>query len=228
MAGYANSSSSSVAQGTGYRSTGSVNGYSLGVYGTWFEQGREETGVYVDSWLQYSWFNNEVSGEGLTTEKYDSKGFSASVESGYTFQVGQSEHQNYFIQPKAQVVWMGVKADSHTETNGTVVTGEGNNNIQTRLGVKAFISPIPKDDKGSTPTFKPYVETNWIHNTKDFGTTLDGMTVKQAGAGNVAELKVGVEGQINNKLNLWGNVGQQVGNNGYSDSSITLGVKYNF
>ncbi|OVZ91638.1 autotransporter outer membrane beta-barrel domain-containing protein [Yersinia kristensenii] len=228
MAGYANSSSSSVAQGTGYRSTGSANGYSLGVYGTWFEQGREETGVYVDSWLQYSWFNNEVSGEGLTTEKYDSKGFSASVESGYTFQVGQSEHQNYFIQPKAQMVWMGVKADSHTETNGTVVTGEGNNNIQTRLGVKAFISPIPKEDKGSTPTFKPYVEANWIHNTKDFGTTLDGMTVKQAGAGNVAELKVGVEGQINNKLNLWGNVGQQVGNNGYSDSSITLGVKYNF
>ncbi|WP_145514957.1 autotransporter outer membrane beta-barrel domain-containing protein [Yersinia massiliensis] len=228
MAGYANSSSSSVAQGTGYRSTGSANGYSLGVYGTWFEQGREATGVYVDSWLQYSWFNNEVSGEGLTTEKYDSKGFSASVESGYTFQVGQSEHQNYFIQPKAQMVWMGVKADSHTETNGTVVTGEGNNNIQTRLGVKAFISPIPKEDKGSTPTFKPYVEANWIHNTKDFGTTLDGMTVKQAGAGNVAELKVGVEGQINNKLNLWGNVGQQVGNNGYSDSSITLGVKYNF
>ncbi|WP_145579320.1 autotransporter outer membrane beta-barrel domain-containing protein [Yersinia massiliensis] len=228
MAGYANSSSSSVAQGTGYRSTGSANGYSLGVYGTWFEQGREETGVYVDSWLQYSWFNNEVSGEGLTTEKYDSKGFSASVESGYTFQVGQSEHQNYFIQPKAQMVWMGVKADSHTETNGTVVTGEGNNNIQTRLGVKAFISPIPKEDKGSTPTFKPYVEANWIHNTKDFGTTLDGMTVKQAGAGNVAELKVGVEGQINNKLNLWGNVGQQVGNKGYSDSSITLGVKYNF
>ncbi|WP_145566075.1 autotransporter outer membrane beta-barrel domain-containing protein [Yersinia massiliensis] len=228
MAGYANSSSSSVAQGTGYRSTGSANGYSLGVYGTWFEQGREATGVYVDSWLQYSWFNNEVSGEGLTTEKYDSKGFSASVESGYTFQVGQSEHQNYFIQPKAQMVWMGVKADSHTETNGTVVTGEGNNNIQTRLGVKAFISPIPKEDKGSTPTFKPYVEANWIHNTKDFGTTLDGMTVKQAGAGNVAELKVGVEGQINNKLNLWGNVGQQVGNNGYSDSSITLGVKYHF
>ncbi|WP_145590055.1 autotransporter outer membrane beta-barrel domain-containing protein [Yersinia aleksiciae] len=228
MAGYANSSSSSVAQGTGYRSTGSVDGYSVGMYGTWFAEGQEQTGAYVDSWLQYSWFNNQVSGEGLTTEKYDSKGFTASVESGYAFKVGQSAKQNYFIQPKAQVVWMGVKADSHTETNGTVVTGEGNNNIQTRLGVKAFISPIPSADKANTPAFKPYVETNWIHNTKDFGTTLDGMTVKQAGAANVAELKLGVEGQINKQLNLWGNVGQQVGNNGYSDSSIALGVKYNF
>ncbi|WP_145559401.1 autotransporter outer membrane beta-barrel domain-containing protein [Yersinia mollaretii] len=228
MAGYGNSSSSTVAQGTGYRSTGSVDGYSVGMYGTWFEQGQEQTGAYVDSWLQYSWFNNQVSGEGLETEKYDSKGFTASVEGGYAFNVGQSANQNYFIQPKAQVVWMGVKADSHTETNGTVVTGEGNNNIQTRLGVKAFISPIPTAEKANVPAFKPYVEANWIHNTKDFGTTLDGMTVKQAGAANVAELKVGVEGQVNKQLNLWGNVGQQVGNNGYSDSSITLGVKYNF
>lgn len=228
MAGYANSSSSSVAQETGYRSNGSVDGYSVGVYGTWFADSQDNTGAYVDTWLQYSWFNNQVDGQDLTTEKYDSKGFTAAVESGYAFKVGQSVNQNYFIQPKAQVVWMGVKADSHTETNGTVVSGEGNNNIQTRLGVKAFISPIPTAEKANVPAFKPYVEANWVHNTKDFGTTLDGITVKQAGAANIAELKLGVEGQINNKLNLWGNVGQQVGNNGYSDSSITLGVKYNF
>ncbi|WP_049612663.1 autotransporter outer membrane beta-barrel domain-containing protein, partial [Yersinia pekkanenii] len=157
-----------------------------------------------------------------------SKGFTASIESGYTFKVGESANNGYFIQPKAQMVWMGVKADSHTETNGTVVSGEGDNNIQTRLGAKAFISPIQTADKAQGPVFKPYIETNWIHNTKDFGTTLDGITVKQAGAANVAEVKLGVDGQINNKLNLWGNVGQQVGNNGYSDSSITLGVKYNF
>lgn len=228
MAGYANSSSSSVAQGTGYRSNGSVDGYSVGMYGTWFAEGQDNTGAYVDTWLQYNWFNNQVDGQDLATEKYDSKGFTAAVESGYTFKVGESANRNYFIQPKAQVVWMGVKADSHTETNGTVVSGEGNNNIQTRLGAKAFISPIQSEGVAKGPTFKPYVEANWIHNTKDFGTTLDGITVKQAGAANIAELKLGAEGQVNNKLNLWGNVGQQLGNNGYSDSSITLGIKYNF
>ncbi|HFR4114596.1 TPA: autotransporter outer membrane beta-barrel domain-containing protein, partial [Yersinia enterocolitica] len=228
MAGYANSSSSSVAQVTGYRSNGSADGYSVGMYGTWFADGQDNTGAYVDTWLQYSWFNNQVDGQDLTTERYDSKGFTAAVESGYTFKVGESAYSHYFIQPKAQVVWMGVKADSHTETNGTVVSGEGNNNIQTRLGAKAFISPILTANMAKEPTFKPYVEANWIHNTKDFGTTLDGITVKQTGAANIAELKLGVEGQINKKLNLWGNVGQQVGNNGYSDSSITLGVKYNF
>ncbi|WP_155412887.1 autotransporter outer membrane beta-barrel domain-containing protein, partial [Yersinia frederiksenii] len=52
--------------------------------------------------------------------------------------------------------------------------------------------------------------------------------VKQDGAANIAELKVGVEGQINKTVNVWGNVGQQVGNKGYSDTAVIVGVKYNF
>ncbi len=227
MAGYANSSSSTVAQVAGYRSTGSVDGYSVGIYGSWLADNADDTGAYVDSWVQYSWFDNRVSGQDLATEKYDSKGFTASVEGGYAFKVGESVNQSYFIQPKAQVVWMGVKADDHTETNGTVISGDGNGNIQTRLGAKAFINPSDKA-KVSGPAFKPFVEANWIHNTKDFGTTLDGVTVKQAGAANIAELKLGVDGQINNQLNLWGNIGQQVGSKGYSETSVVLGVKYNF
>nr|WP_145501370.1 autotransporter outer membrane beta-barrel domain-containing protein [Yersinia similis] len=227
MAGYANSSSSTVAQVAGYRSTGSVDGYSVGIYGSWLADNTDDTGVYVDSWVQYSWFDNRVSGQDLATEKYDSKGFTASVEGGYAFKVGESVNQSYFIQPKAQMVWMGVKADDHTETNGTVISGDGNGNIQTRLGAKAFINPSDKA-KASGPAFKPFVEANWIHNTKDFGTTLDGVTVKQAGTANIAELKLGVDGQINNQLNLWGNIGQQVGNKGYSETSVVLGVKYNF
>ncbi len=227
MAGYANSSSSTVAQVAGYRSTGSVDGYSVGIYGSWLADNADDTGAYVDSWVQYSWFDNRVSGQDLATEKYDSKGFTASVEGGYAFKVGESVNQSYFIQPKAQVVWMGVKADDHTETNGTVISGDGNGNIQTRLGAKAFINPSDKA-KVSGPAFKPFVEANWIHNTKDFGTTLDGVTVKQAGTANIAELKLGVDGQINNQLNLWGNIGQQVGSKGYSETSVVLGVKYNF
>ncbi|BFI65060.1 autotransporter [Yersinia pseudotuberculosis] len=227
MAGYANSSSSTVAQVAGYRSTGSVDGYSVGIYGSWLADNADDTGAYVDSWVQYSWFDNRVSGQDLATEKYDSKGFTASVEGGYAFKVGESVNQSYFIQPKAQVVWMGVKADDHTETNGTVISGDGNGNIQTRLGAKAFINPSDKA-KVSGPAFKPFVEANWIHNTKDFGTTLDGVTVKQAGTVNIAELKLGVDGQINNQLNLWGNIGQQVGSKGYSETSVVLGVKYNF
>ncbi|KGA43878.1 outer membrane autotransporter barrel domain protein [Yersinia frederiksenii ATCC 33641] len=230
MAGYGNSKSTSESRLSGYSARASVDGYSSGVYGTWYANSADKTGLYVDSWAQYSWFDNTVNGQGLAAEEYKSKGVTASVESGYTFKVGENTAKNatYFIQPKAQVTWMGVKADEHKEANGTNISGEGNGNIQTRLGVKAFMNGYAEQDKGKDLVFQPFVEANWIHNTKDFGTTMDGMTVKQAGAANIAELKLGVEGQLSKKVNLWGNVGQQVGNKGYSDTAVMLGVKYNF
>ncbi|CFR25838.1 autotransporter outer membrane beta-barrel domain-containing protein [Yersinia frederiksenii] len=230
MAGYGNSKSTTVSRISGYNAKGSIDGYSAGVYGTWYANNEDKSGLYVDSWAQYSWFNNTVEGQNLAAEEYKSKGVTASVESGYTFKVGENAAKNatYFIQPKAQVTWMGVKADDHKEANGTNVSGEGDGNIQTRLGVKAFMNGYSDQDKGKDRVFQPFIEANWIHNTKDFGTTMDGVTVKQDGAANVAEVKVGVEGQLNKQLNVWGNVGQQVGNKGYSDTAVMLGIKYNF
>ncbi|MDN0092777.1 autotransporter outer membrane beta-barrel domain-containing protein [Yersinia rohdei] len=230
MAGYANSKSTTVSQITGYSAKGSVDGYSTGVYGTWYANEAEKSGLYVDSWAQYSWFNNTVNGQDLEVEEYKAKGVTASLESGYTVKIGENAAKNatYFIQPKAQVTWMGVKSDDYQESNGTHIAGEGDGNIQTRLGVKAFMNGYSAQDKGKGRVFQPFVEANWVHNTKDFGTIMDNVTVKQAGAANIAELKVGVEGQINKNVNLWGNVGQQVGNKGYSDTAVILGVKYNF
>ncbi|HHL2459759.1 TPA: autotransporter outer membrane beta-barrel domain-containing protein [Yersinia enterocolitica] len=230
MGGYANSKSRTGASLSGYSARASVDGYSTGVYGTWYANEADKSGLYVDSWAQYSWFNNTVDGQGLNTEEYKSKGWTVSLESGYTFKVGENVAKNatYFIQPKAQMTWMGVKADDHKEVNGTRVSGEGDGNIQTRLGVKAFMNGYSEQDKGKDRVFQPFVEVNWVHNTNDFGTTMNGVTIKQDGAANIGELKVGVEGQINKQVNLWGNIGQQIGNKGYSDTSAMLGVKYNF
>ncbi|WP_246201793.1 autotransporter outer membrane beta-barrel domain-containing protein [Budvicia diplopodorum] len=230
MAGYANSKSHTESRWSGYSSRGTVDGYSAGLYATWYANEADKSGLYVDSWALYNWFNNRVDGQYLDSEEYKSNGVTASVESGYTFKLGENSAKNvsYFIQPKAQVIWMGVKADDHTEANGTKVSGEGDGNIQTRLGVRVFMNGYSEQDKGKDRVFQPFVEANWIHNTKDFGTTMDGATMKQDGAANIGELKVGVEGQINKRLNLWGNVGQQLGNNSYSDTAVMFGVKYNF
>ncbi|WP_337262262.1 MULTISPECIES: autotransporter outer membrane beta-barrel domain-containing protein [unclassified Serratia (in: enterobacteria)] len=230
MAGYGNSKSNTASHQSNYDAKGSVDGYSVGVYGTWYANAADKSGWYVDSWAQYGWFDNSVTSQGMSSEEYKSKGVTASVESGYTFKLGENTAQNmrYFIQPKAQLTWMGVKADDHREANGTWVKGEGDGNIQTRLGVKAFINGYSDQDKGKERVFQPFVEANWVHNSKDFGSNMDGVSVKQAGAANIGELKLGVEGQLSKQVNLWGNVGQQVGNKGYSDTTAMLGVKYNF
>ncbi|WP_404680448.1 autotransporter outer membrane beta-barrel domain-containing protein [Raoultella terrigena] len=230
MAGYANSKSNTISNANGYRADGSINGYSTGVYGTWYANKADKTGAYVGTWAQYSWFKNRVTGEGMSSEAYDSQGFTASVESGYTFRLGQAEDglQSYFIQPKAALTWMGVKADKHTELNGTEVVGEGDGNVQTSLGAKTYISKTTKIDDGKESTFQPFAEVNWLHNTHDFASRMDGVVVKQNGAKNIAELKMGVEGQLNKQFGLWGNVAQQLGDKGYSDTSATLGGKYSF
>ncbi|CNF86645.1 autotransporter outer membrane beta-barrel domain-containing protein [Yersinia frederiksenii] len=230
MAGYGNSKSRTESRLSSYRARATVDGYSAGLYGSWYANNIDKTGLYVDSWAQYSWFNNSVNGQNLNTEKYKSKGMTASVESGYTFNVGENMAKNatYLIQPKAQITWMAIKADDHKETNGTNVSGEGDGNIQTRLGLKAFMNGYSDQDKSKNRVYQPFVEANWLHNTKDFGTTMDGMTVKQSGAKNLGELKLGVEGQLNKNMALWGNIGQQVGNKGYSDTALMIGAKYTF
>ncbi len=117
--------------------------------------------------------NDMVDGQNLAIEEYKSKGITASVESGYTFKIGENTAKNptYFIQPKVQVTWMDIKADDHIEANGTHVSSKGNGNIQTRLGVKTFMSGDADQDRD----IQPFMETNWVHNTKNFGTTMDGI-----------------------------------------------------
>ncbi|EOX2110949.1 autotransporter outer membrane beta-barrel domain-containing protein [Escherichia coli] len=233
MAGYGNDHSSTDAALTGYRSKGSVNGYSTGLYATWYADDETHNGAYLDTWAQYGWFNNYVKGDGLQGESWKSKGLTASLETGYTWKAGefsgsQGSLNEWYIQPQAQIVWMGVKADKHRENNGTRVESTGDDNVRTRLGVKTWIKGHNKMDDGKSREFSPFVEVNWLHNTRDFGTRMNGVTVHQDGARNIGEVKTGVEGQINPHLNLWGNVRVQVGDKGYNDTSAMLGVKYTF
>nr|WP_283570635.1 autotransporter outer membrane beta-barrel domain-containing protein [Escherichia coli] len=233
MAGYGNDHSSTDAARTGYRSKGSVNGYSTGLYATWYADDETHNGAYLDTWAQYGWFNNYVKGDGLQGESWKSKGLTASLETGYTWKAGEfsgskGSLNEWYIQPQAQIVWMGVKADKHRENNGTRVESTGDDNVRTRLGVKTWIKGHNKMDDGKSREFSPFVEVNWLHNTRDFGTRMNGVTVHQDGARNIGEVKTGVEGQINPHLNLWGNVRVQVGDKGYNDTSAMLGVKYTF
>ena len=62
MAGYGNSQSNSGSRLSGYSSDGSVDGYSLGIYGTWYANQQDKSGLYLDSWAQYGWFDNQVNG----------------------------------------------------------------------------------------------------------------------------------------------------------------------
>lgn len=228
MAGYGNSRSRTESNLTHYRSRGQVTGYSVGLYGTWYANEANKTGTYVDTWALYSWFDNKVMGEKLATEKYKSSGITASIEAGYSFKVSENERNSYWIQPKAQVIWMDVQADNHREANGTRVKDKTDGNLMTRLGVKAYIHGHHPIDDGKSREFQPFIEANWIHNTQTTRVKMDDISNEMRGTKNIGELKLGVEGQITPRLTMWGNVAQQIGDKGYSDTQGMLGVKYSF
>ncbi|MDP0641205.1 autotransporter outer membrane beta-barrel domain-containing protein, partial [Klebsiella pneumoniae] len=83
-------------------------------------------------------------------------------------------------------------------------------------------------DNGKDRTFEPFIEANWIHNTKDFTAGLDGVPVKVAGTRNIYELTTGVDAKLNKIVNLWGSIAQQTGDKGYSDTQAMVGFKVNF
>ena len=233
MGGYANEHSNTRSDRVGYGSDGRVSGYSAGLYGTWYQNDADKTGMYVDSWMLYNWFDSSVESDHRDSDSYKSKGLTASVEAGYTLKAGEfygSEGtlNTWYVQPQAQVTWMGVKDDAHRRKDGTRIETQGDGNIQTRLGVRTYLSSHHKMDDGKQRTFQPFVEVNWIHNTETWGVKMDGTKVSRDGARNLGEVRTGVEGKLNDHLSVWGNVGVQMGDKGYSDTQGMVGVKYSW
>ncbi|WP_240727316.1 autotransporter outer membrane beta-barrel domain-containing protein [Escherichia sp. E4385] len=233
MAGYARQTGKTESQYSGYQSRSSVEGYSAGFYGTWYANEEDKTGSYLDTWALYNWFDNEVKGDQLATEKYKSRGITASFEAGYTFKLGEkiSDGVKYYLQPKGQLTWMNVRANDHIEhpsSGSSRVSFEGNGNIQSRIGIRAYANGHSYRDKGKDRNFQPFIEANWVHNTHNFGATMNGYSDNIDGTQNICEVKIGLEGQLSHHLDVWGNVAQQIGYSGYSDTVAILGVKYRF
>lgn len=233
LAGYARDYNSTHSSVSDYRSKGSVRGYSAGLYATWFADDISKKGAYIDAWAQYSWFKNSVKGDELAYESYSAKGATVSLEAGYGFALNKSfgleaAKYTWIFQPQAQAIWMGVDHNAHTEANGSRIENDANNNIQTRLGFRSFIRTQEKNSGPHGDDFEPFVEMNWIHNSKDFAVSMNGVKVEQDGARNLGEIKLGVNGNLNPAASVWGNVGVQLGDNGYNDTAVMVGLKYKF
>lgn len=224
MAGYGYSRGNTHSAKTHYDAKNSVHGYSTGAYATWYQNAESVNGLYVDSWLQYSWLRASVNGEGLVGESYDINGLSGSLESGYRQPLRQSISGGLFITPQAQIIWSGIKADRHTEVNGTRVDGSGS--VQTRLGLNLSYDALNAQKTGKQ--FTIYGEVNWLHNTHDVDVTLDNVRIEQAGSRNVGEVKLGLEGQPTDAFTIWTNLAQRVGTTSYNDTSANVGIKYHF
>lgn len=228
LAGYVHSRAISHSVVNGERSIGKTNGYGLGMYATWFADEINREGAYLDAWFNYGWFKSTVSGNGNPKETRHSKGLTGSFEAGYTQKLNSNEYGDWYIQPQAQVVWMGVDTPNKVEKNGTRVKLKGHGNVQTRLGTRFYVQSNSSGAAKDIGPFQLYAEANWIHNTRKFGVTMNEDSFTQAGASNLAEVKLGGEKKLGKNFHLWGNVGSKFGSHSYKELSATIGAKYVF
>jgi len=233
MAGYGRADSSSHNGLSGRDAKGRVSGYSAGLYGTWYQNAEAKSGAWADTWAQYNWFRNEVSGDTLPTERYNSQGIKASAEGGYAWQVTKwvsaaGMENRVFLEPHAQVLWSGVRADDHTEAGGTRVQGIGNDGVTTRLGLRVYLNGKSRADQQTVREFQPFVEVNWLHNTQVYGVRMNEDADDVRGSRNIAELKTGAEGRLSQSLTGAVVFTQQAGGGGYRDSQGSLQVSYRF
>ncbi|MFY3934864.1 autotransporter outer membrane beta-barrel domain-containing protein, partial [Achromobacter xylosoxidans] len=234
MAGYGSHRSKTRSRLSGYQSRGDLEGYSAGLYGTWYQDASARSGLYVDSWALYNRFDNTVKGDGLATEKYKSQGITGSVEVGYVLETGAyttsgGRENRYAVRPQAQVVWSGVKAGEHTERNGTKVKGVGGDNLQTRLGARfSMTSRRPSQDPAKAGGFETFLEVNWVRTPRPYGVSVDDTRVLIQGNKNVVEMLAGVEGDLNERLSISANLTQRHGSQGYRDTQGGVNVKLRF
>lgn len=185
-------------------------------------------------------FNATLGGDNSPTDKMNVKGDTqgntrvrvdniggVGAQTG-TFSGSEGTLNTWYVQPQAQITWMGVKDSDHARKDGTRIETEGDGNVQTRLGVKTYLNSHHQRDDGKQREFQPYIEANWINNSKVYAVKMNGQTVSRDGARNLGEVRTGVEAKVNNNLSLWGNVGVQLGDKGYSDTQGMLGVKYSW
>ncbi|MCP0587797.1 fibronectin-binding autotransporter adhesin ShdA [Salmonella enterica subsp. enterica serovar Mbandaka] len=228
MASYINADTDSTgnrgADGSQFTSSGNVDGYNLGVYATWFADAQTHSGAYVDSWYQYGFYNNSVESGDAGSESYDSTANAVSLETGYRYDIALSNSNTVSLTPQAQVVWQNYSADSVKDNYGTRIDGQDGDSWTTRLGLRVD----GKLYKGSRTVIQPFAEANWLHTSDDVSVSFDDATVKQDLPANRAELKVGLQADIDKQWSVRAQVAGQTGSNDFGDLNGSLNLRYNW
>lgn len=82
-------------------------------------------------------------------------------------------------------------------------------------------------ERQSDYNIQPFLEANWINNSKNYGVRMNDESAYIEGSRNLGEIKVGLEGSFNDNFSAWGSF-DIVGSDSYRETKGVLGVKYRF
>jgi autotransporter family porin len=230
MAGYYNGSNS-ISGVEDTSTSGKVDLYTAGIYGTWLKNHNDKEQTYLDTWVQYIWGDNEIKNQHIN-EKYDVNGVAVSFEVGHSMEVSQSENKKHYIEPKAQLIWSNLEQETFdwavNNNNGAAVNSfkqKTDYQLISRMGIR--LASKTKADPLKKKYSNSFAELNWLHYFKDYEFSV-GKDQLEMGIKDKAEIKIGLEKQFNKNCSIWANGFIQVAENSYRNVGAQLGVKYTF
>ncbi|OSL25965.1 AIDA-I family autotransporter adhesin YfaL/EhaC [Escherichia coli] len=216
VGGYSDNQGDSRSNMTGTRADNQNHGYAVGLTSSWFQHGNQKQGAWLDSWLQYAWFNNDVSEQDDGTDHYHSSGIIASLEAGYQWLPGRG----VVVEPQAQVIYQGVQQDDYTAANHARVSQSQGDDIQTRLGLHS--------EWRTSVHVIPTLDLNYYHDPHATKIEEDGSTISDEAVKQRGEIKVGVTGNISQRVSLRGSVAWQKGSDDFAQTAgfLSMTVKW--
>ncbi|WP_266149232.1 autotransporter outer membrane beta-barrel domain-containing protein [Dyella halodurans] len=220
MVGYGSARSDTVSAGDPARARGDIHGWSVGAYGTWYQDDKDKLGWYVDTWGTYGWFRNTVEGDTLPDVRYDSHALNLSGETGYALRIRQGS--DWMLEPQAQLIYVNYGQDDVDEVNGTHVSGSDGSGWISRLGLRTYHNWVTDDGQ----RLQPYLTLNWWHDSVDNALAFNQVVLKDLYPKDRYEAKAGINLQLSHGWSAWTNLGYQWGNQNYRATIVRLGAKY--
>jgi autotransporter family porin len=210
----------------GYSST-TFDSDSLAFYGTW----QRQNGFYLDGVLSFDWHRGETDiARTQEVAKLKGHGWTASLESGYPFELGDG----YKLEPQAQLMYMKLNMNDFTDEDGNKVRYGDYNQTIGRLGAR--LDRTWTDD--SNRQYTPYIRANYY---KGWGGTADtsvssvdnpalGATFTSGHFGQMWEVGAGGTATVQKDVSLYAEADyrKEIDGNGAKGWRYNVGVRWQF